>query len=445
MKRLLTSPLLRPVSILLGLTLSLAYWELARQLPGALWWQSLFAPNLNDVSQAVVHFSWLPSLAVTLLAGAALGLAGTLMQQVLRNPLASPTTLGVASGAQLALMMVTLFAPSWLLLGWEWIAMAGGSLAMALVFALAWRRQLNPVVIVFAGLVINLYLAAISMGLLLFFQEELKGLLVWGSGSLVQNSWSGVSYLLPRLLAAAVLAAVLVRPLAVLELDDASARSLGVSLQHLRLAGLGLAVFVTACVVSVVGLIGFIGLAAPAMVRLLGIRQLGQRLLWAPILGALLLAATDLLLQSLSRFWPVLIPTGAMTALLGAPLLTLLAEYGLEGSYDFVPGSFCDGQYNLVIGGRKITGTAQRWLAPGQDHQGAVLAQAMLLVAGDVDEGTRMASRFYELAGGELRFMAGTSTTLASCIDWRGSDQALVEKVRARLDSLLSEGLSPPS
>ncbi|WP_265422587.1 Fe(3+)-hydroxamate ABC transporter permease FhuB [Aeromonas salmonicida] len=324
MKHIFPSPLQRPTLILLGLTLSLACWELARQLPGVLWWQTLFAPNLDDARQAVVHFSWLPRLTVTLLAGAALGLAGTLMQQVLRNPLASPTTLGVASGAQLALMMVTLFAPSWLLLGREWIAMAGGSLAMALVFALAWRRQLNPVVIVFAGLVINLYLAAISMGLLLFFQEELKGLLVWGSGSLAQNSWSGVHYLLPRLLVAGGLAAALVRPLAVLELDDASARSLGVSLQHLRLAGLGLAVFVTACVVSVVGLIGFIGLAAPAMVRLLGIRQLGQRLLWAPVLGALLLAATDLLLQSVSRFWPMLIPTGAMTALLGAPLLLWL-------------------------------------------------------------------------------------------------------------------------
>ncbi|WP_413163276.1 Fe(3+)-hydroxamate ABC transporter permease FhuB [Aeromonas salmonicida] len=324
MKHIFPSPLQRPTLILLGLTLSLACWELARQLPSVLWWHTLFAPNLDDARQAVVHFSWLPRLTVTLLAGAALGLAGTLMQQVLRNPLASPTTLGVASGAQLALMMVTLFAPSWLLLGREWIAMAGGSLAMALVFALAWRRQLNPVVIVFAGLVINLYLAAISMGLLLFFQEELKGLLVWGSGSLAQNSWSGVDYLLPRLLVAGGLAAALVRPLAVLELDDASARSLGVSLQHLRLAGLGLAVFVTACVVSVVGLIGFIGLAAPAMVRLLGIRQLGQRLLWAPVLGALLLAATDLLLQSVSRFWPMLIPTGAMTALLGAPLLLWL-------------------------------------------------------------------------------------------------------------------------
>ncbi|WP_349921443.1 lipoyl protein ligase domain-containing protein [Aeromonas veronii] len=125
---------------------------------------------------------------------------------------------------------------------------------------------------------------------------------------------------------------------------------------------------------------------------------------------------------------------------LGEPLLTLLEEHGLAGSYDFVPGSFCDGQYNLVIGGRKITGTAQRWLAPGRDHQGAVLAQAMLLVAGDVDEGTRMASRFYELAGGEQRFLPGTSTTLAHAIRWPGSDEELVNKVRARLESLLTEG-----
>lgn len=324
MNQLLPSSLLRPGLCLLALTLMLACGELARQLPQALWWQALFSPQLDDARQAVIHFSWLPRLAICLLAGAALGLAGTLMQQVLRNPLASPTTLGVASGAQLALMVVTLFAPSWLLIGREWIAMAGGSLAMGLVFALAWRRQLNPVVIVFAGLVINLYLAAISLGLLLFFQEELKGLLVWGSGSLAQTSWSGTLYLLPRLLAAAVLAALLARPLAVLELDDASARSLGVSLKHLRFAGLGLAVFITACVVSVVGLIGFIGLAAPVMVRMLGVRRLGLRLLWAPVLGALLLAATDLLLQSLTRFWPVLIPTGAMTALLGAPLLLWL-------------------------------------------------------------------------------------------------------------------------
>ncbi|HHW4402800.1 TPA: lipoyl protein ligase domain-containing protein [Aeromonas hydrophila] len=125
--------------------------------------------------------------------------------------------------------------------------------------------------------------------------------------------------------------------------------------------------------------------------------------------------------------------------LLGAPLLALLGEYGLEGSYDFVPGSFCDGQYNLVIGGRKVTGTAQRWLAPGQDHSGAVLAQAMLLVAGNVDEGTRMASRFYELAGGELRFLPATSTTIAQAINWQGSGRMLMDKVREQLKQGLTE------
>ncbi|WP_323952168.1 lipoyl protein ligase domain-containing protein [Aeromonas hydrophila] len=125
--------------------------------------------------------------------------------------------------------------------------------------------------------------------------------------------------------------------------------------------------------------------------------------------------------------------------LLGTPLLALLGEYGLAGNYDFVPGSFCDGQYNLVIGGRKVTGTAQRWLAPGQDHQGAVLAQAMLLVAGNVDQGTRMASRFYELAGGELRFLPATSTTIAQAIAWQGSEGELVERVRTRLTALLTQ------
>lgn len=125
--------------------------------------------------------------------------------------------------------------------------------------------------------------------------------------------------------------------------------------------------------------------------------------------------------------------------LLGTPLLALLGEYGLAGNYDFVPGSFCDGQYNLVIGGRKVTGTAQRWLAPGQDHQGAVLAQAMLLVAGNVDQGTRMASRFYELAGGELRFLPATSTTIAQAIAWQGSEGELVERVREQLKQGLTE------
>ncbi|MGS0467057.1 iron chelate uptake ABC transporter family permease subunit [Cobetia marina] len=285
-------------------------------------------------AQLVAHVSWWPRLVCALLAGAALGMAGVLMQQVLRNPLAAPTTLGVASGASLAMMLATLFAPALMAgtglggdgfqLGREWVALAGGLAAMGLVFALAWARGMSPTVVVLAGLVVNLYIGALGMVLLLFHQEALHGTLVWGAGSLAQNGWDGVTTLITRLLPGMLLALVLMRPLAVLDLDEANARSLGVSLRKLRLMSLGLAVFLSACVVSVLGIIGFIGLAAPACVRLMGARRLGQRLLWAPLFGALLLAVTDLVVASLDGLLPNLIPTGAMTAALGAPLLLWL-------------------------------------------------------------------------------------------------------------------------
>lgn len=272
----------------------------------------------------VRHYSWWPRLTMALLAGSGLAVAGVLMQQVLRNPLAAPTTLGVASGANLALMASTLMAPGLLLIGREWVALAGGVSTMALVFGLAWRRGLSPAIVVLAGLVVNLYAGALGMVLLLFHQETLMGLLIWGAGSLAQNGWHDVAFLWPRLLISGLAAWLLLRPLAVLELDDATAKSLGVSLKHLRLAGLGLAIFITACIVSVVGIIGFIGLAAPNIIRLSGVRRLGPRLFWSMLLGALLLATTDQLLLQLSSSLPSLIPTGAATALLGAPLLLWL-------------------------------------------------------------------------------------------------------------------------
>lgn len=310
--------------ILLALALVLGGQLLDAQLPfaPARWLQALIAPE--TMPEVVFHYALLPRLCVALLCGAALALAGTLMQQVLRNPLAAPTTLGVASGAQFALVVASLWAPGLLAFGREWVALAGGGAATALVFALAWKRRLAPMVIVLAGLVVSLYLSALNTTLMLFHQEQLRGLFIWGSGALEQDSWRDTLFLAPRLALAALLAWLLIRPMAVLDLDDDNARSLGVSLRKLRVASLGLAVFITACVVSAVGMIGFIGLAAPAIVRILGARRLGARLLWSALLGALLLLVTDLAVQRFASGSATLLPTGAMTAALGAPLLLWL-------------------------------------------------------------------------------------------------------------------------
>lgn len=318
--------------MLLSLPMVVLFWvSLHKQGGFTLGLQALVAPSFESVDELLLYFAWWPRLSVALLAGGGLGLAGVLMQQVLRNPLASPTTLGVASGANLALMIATLFAPGLLIAGREWVALAGGALAIGLVFLLSWRRGLAPVVVVLAGLVVNLYLGALSTALLLFNHETLSGLLIWGAGSLAQNSWDGVNVLWPRLAISVVAAWFLLRPLAVLELDDASAKSLGVSLTYLRFGGMGLAVFITGSIVSVVGIIGFIGLAAPNIVRMVGARRLGSRLLWSTILGAVLLATTDLLLQQFSGM-AAFIPTGAITGALGAPLLIwLIPRLKLQG------------------------------------------------------------------------------------------------------------------
>ena len=325
----MTDPMTRrlPVGLWVGGLLvfasALAVMQLAERLPAALWLGALTQPELTDVAQLLVHFSWLPRLVMTGLCGAALGLAGLLMQQVLRNPLASPSTLGAANGAQLALALATLYAPALLVVS-EWVAFAGAALATLAVMLLAQRRGFSPLSLILAGLVISLYLGALNVVLMLMQPQGLTALFIWTAGSLSQHSWDGVLFLLPRLVLALVAVILLARPLALLELDETGARSLGVSLGRLRALALGIAVFLTACVVSTVGVIGFIGLAAPAICRLMGARSFVQRLVWTPVLGAALLWLADLTLQQLAGDRSELLPTGAVTALLGAPLLLWL-------------------------------------------------------------------------------------------------------------------------
>ncbi|CAO3460513.1 Ferric hydroxamate ABC transporter (TC 3.A.1.14.3), permease component FhuB [Azospirillum argentinense] len=296
---------------------------LERQVPPELWWRALVAPDPARLDQLAAHYVLFPRFAVALLVGAALGLAGAILQQVLRNPLAEPATLGISAGAHLSLAVATLWLPDALALGREWVALAGAGLSAAALLALSWRKGLSPVTVVLAGLVLSLYAGSVSGVMVLFNHDLLIGLFLWGAGFLDQQDWSMAAFLAPRLAVLALAAALVLRPLVLLGLGEGGARSLGLSVAGARLAGLVIAVMLAALSVAAVGVVSFVGLAAPTIVGMAGARRLGLRLLWATLCGAALLWATDALVLLAPVTYREL-PTGAVTAVLGVPMLLWL-------------------------------------------------------------------------------------------------------------------------
>ena len=320
--------------------------------------------------------------ATALVAGAALGLSGAILQRVLRNPIADPSTLGIASGAQLALAATAILVPD-LALPREGVAFVGGCAAVFLVLALSWRRGLEPVTVILSGMTVALIASALSAALILANGEYLFSLFIWGAGSLHQQSWDAAQALGFQAVAGAVVAALLLRPLDLLVLDDASAKSLGLALQSTRIMLIATAVWLAGSVVAQVGIIGFVGLAAPFLARVSGARRPATVMLAAPLTGALLLWLTDLLIQAAPAVGGDLIPTGAATGLIGGPLLLwLLPRLGRHHPGDVdggpAPRRLASPLAFFAILGAMGVGVVLIALFVGRDFQGWQIASGQL-------------------------------------------------------------------
>ena len=241
------------------------------------------------------------------------------------------------AGGQFGITVATMFFPGLLAFSPDLVAVSGGLLAIGLVIALTWRLGFSPVTVILAGLVVTFFLGAVNMAFLLLKGEWLGNLFIWGAGSLVQNNWQPFMELWPRVLVLGVFMVLLMRPLQVMQLGQTSARSLGAKVGLIRVLALFLVVLMSATVVSRVGVVAFIGLAAPVLARLLGARTLSERLIWSSLLGAGLLLLADTLAHWASTWGDgSLVPTGTTTALIGGPII-LLALQGLKNTHH-MPG-----------------------------------------------------------------------------------------------------------
>lgn len=280
----------------------------------------------------VLWGSRVPRLAAGVAVGVALGVAGMLLQSLARNALASPDTLGVTAGAYLAVTALAAFGiavPVW---ASGAVAFAGGIVAAGIVLGLAGGAGSSTTRLILAGTALALAFQAATSTLLILFDEETKGLLAWGSGSLSQLGLTAFLQAAPVVVVVTVLALVLARRLDILSLGDDTASSLGVPIRSTRAIGILLAVTLTAVAVTLAGPMGFVGLCAPVLARLLTrvVPSLNRHVLLIPaagLLGALVVILSDALLRALiGAEAAILIPTGVATTLLGAIVLVLMAR-----------------------------------------------------------------------------------------------------------------------
>ncbi|WP_088951675.1 iron ABC transporter permease [Micromonospora zamorensis] len=290
------------------------------------------ATGADDEAARVLLASRLPRLLAGLAIGVALGFAGAALQSIARNPLASPDTLAVNAGAHLAIVAVAAFGVSLPALPAGGLAFCGGLAAAGLVMAMSSGGQAGTTRLILAGSATALALGSVTTLLLLLFEQATIGLFAWGNGSLVQSDLTALTQLAPVLVGAVVVLMLLGHRLDILALGDDTATVLGLNVRRTRLTVMVLAVLLSAAAVTLTGPVGFVGLCAPVIVRLLapvvpGVHRHRILLPLSGIAGVIIVLGSDVLLRAVMGGQAgVDIPTGVVTTLFGAAILIWLAR-----------------------------------------------------------------------------------------------------------------------
>ena len=289
-------------------------------------WNALFHYDPTNYDQAVVRSQRLPRTLIALAVGAGLAVAGATMQAVTRNPLASPSILGVSSGASFAVVTAIFFLGLGSVREYVWFAFAGAIVASALVFAVGSVGDARnaPVRLTLAGVAISAMLGSWTSALLLLSEETFDQVRFWFAGSVVGRDLDTFLFVAPFLLAGSVVCVLMGHQLNVLSMSEDAARALGMNTSRVRLVCAGLVVIITGAAVSVAGPIGFVGLAVPHIVRSLIGSDYRWVLPYSVLGGAVFLTGCDIVGR-------LVLPTGELqagivTGLIGAPFLIYLAR-----------------------------------------------------------------------------------------------------------------------
>jgi iron complex transport system permease protein len=302
------------------------------KIPGILW-RTLIAGESGEVEGTILLAIRLPRVILAALIGACMAMAGVASQSLFRNPLASPHILGVTNGSALGATVATLWLVGFLGYGaMPAMSMAGGLAVSAIVFALARRASRLGHSLLLAGIAIGAFCSALTAGALYLAGERLQTVIFWLMGGLWQSTWRDVLLMLPVTGVVLIALTALASAMNVALAGDRSAGDLGVNVRRLHIILLTLIAVGTAASVAVSGVIGFVGLIVPHLMRLIVGADHRGLIPASAAAGALLLLSADTLARTVSPSAEV--PVGILTSLIGAPVfLWLLHRQSDKGGW----------------------------------------------------------------------------------------------------------------
>ncbi|WP_042189820.1 iron ABC transporter permease [Paenibacillus sp. FSL H7-0737] len=283
---------------------------------------SLTGRNAEASNLIIMQFR-LPRIAAAILIGAALAVAGALLQGVIRNPLASPDLLGVTGGASVAVVAFMTFVTGYSIHWVPFIAIGGALVATTINYVFAWKKGVSPFRLVLIGIGISTAMGALTTFLLISGPAYLAAqVLNWMTGSIYGTNWSYIEVLWPWVAVFIPLSLLLAKELNVQSLGEDVARGLGSRLQLSRMILLFYSVALAGAAVGVAGTISFIGLMAPHIARMLVGNSYKLIIPVSALIGAIILLLADLAGRML--FQPLDVPAGVFTAGIGAPFFMYL-------------------------------------------------------------------------------------------------------------------------
>ncbi|MBD9185415.1 MAG: iron ABC transporter permease [Clostridiales bacterium] len=304
------------LTLLLGLTFLAANVYGAAEVAPRDIFNILFRNQDSGMYTVIIRQVRFPRNILACMVGASLSLAGAIMQGMMRNPMASPSVLGVTTGASTATYLMYIFFPASLSLV-PMGAFAGALVTTFLIFVFAWKGGLNPTRFILSGVALSSVLTAVNNILIIRYPNVLEGLSGFMVGGLSARSWPQVRMVTPYFLAGTVLALLYANKLNVIMMGDELATSLGVDVDRVRMALIAISSLLAASAVSVAGLISFVGLCVPHIMRLYIGSDYRYLMPASALGGALILTLCDTVGRVILR--PSEIPVGIIMALLGAP------------------------------------------------------------------------------------------------------------------------------